>query len=147
MAVYRTILAATKCLAFVLFVLAIGASAVAVINFSRHADEKSRQTDMAIFYAAGTMAARGDFADLYDVTAMRIEQRRIDADRVKPQPFPYPALFATAFAPFSLVPYSAAYTLFFALNLSPSRSSLCCSGRSLLQRRPPYVGPFLSSWQ
>lgn len=76
--------------------------------------------DFVAYYSAGKLVLAGHGASLYDFAVMRHTQARLTAPLRMPggvSPFLYPPWFALVVAPLSAVPYTAAYILWFALNV------------------------------
>jgi len=79
----------------------VGVTAVMVTLFFVRGT--AHESDFSVFYAAGKIAARGDFSALYDYDAMRAEQGR------DPLPFPYSATVASMLIPLSWLSFRTAY--------------------------------------
>jgi hypothetical protein len=75
-------------------------------------DGNRRGPDFLTHYTAGRMVLTGDARDLYDAPVQAAAQERaIGAPLDRPSPFLLPPAAALLFAPFALLPYSAAATL------------------------------------
>lgn len=73
--------------------------------------------DFAVFYAAGTLVARGDLADLYSANAHAGIQMPLLVGHDEPLGFYNPAFFALLFVPFSWLPAEDAYRAWTGVNL------------------------------
>jgi alpha-1,2-mannosyltransferase len=75
-------------------------------------DGNRRGTDFLTHYTAGRMVLAGDARDLYDAPVQAAAQKAaINAPLDRPSPFLLPPAAALLFAPFALLPYSVAATL------------------------------------
>lgn len=76
-------------------------------------------TDFTQFYSAGLMARTGRLAHLYHARELLGVERAVIGPELRGFPaYVYPPFFAWVFAPFSLLPYGLAFTIWSALGLT-----------------------------
>lgn len=102
-----------------LAVLALGMSlaigVTAVVRTASGADGVS--PDFLSFYTAGEMVRTGDGARLFDADAQAAAQRAAYPGEIEePIGYPLPVVAAWLFAPFSMMPFGAAYSAWLAVN-------------------------------
>lgn len=78
--------------------------------------------DFTQFYIAGTLAADGRIADLYDASAHAVEVERLRRDGAFVSPigvaqFARPPIFALLYTPLAVLDYASAFRLFTVMNL------------------------------
>jgi len=94
--------------------------------------------DFLPFYAAGSMARQGQYADLYDLTAIKnLESATAHAAGITQGFGPWwnPPLAAWLFAPFTLLPFSRALLLWEAVSAAALAASIILLSRMIPQRR------------
>jgi len=93
----------------------------ALLFWNIHSKVAQGYPDFTIYYTAGTMLRTGMSHQLYNAVAQRQVQQQFAPNvitRFGPLPFNHPPLEAVLFAPLTYFPYTAAYTLWFLLNLA-----------------------------
>lgn len=80
-----------------------------------------QRTDFIAYYSGGKLVLTGHGAALYDFSRLAATERHVvypDRLRYGVLPYVYPPYLALALAPIAALPYSAAYLLWFLLNLA-----------------------------
>jgi Glycosyltransferase family 87 len=103
-------------------VLCLGLLAGFVLSYAalvRSGDAGPKQTDFVPYYATGQLIKTGMGAQIYDRSVLgKVERELVRPLKVRggAMPYLYPAYFATALAPLTLLPYDWAFILWFAIN-------------------------------
>ncbi len=109
--------------------------AAAVTRTARGADGVS--SDFLSFYAAGHMVRTGEGDALYDAEAQAAAQRALYPGAVdEPIGYPLPVFAAWMFAPFSALPFGAAYLAWSGVNMLVL-AAICAMLWRLLSAAPP----------